>query len=158
MYSLRHVEAVDFPIICTFPQNEEELFYMFPKANFPLTPEQIENSLTTREKPTVVMDINKIVVAYANFYGREEGVCCWLGNVVVATNYRGTGASEYLIRSMMNIAKNELNMPKLQLVCHHTNPRALFFYTKLGFKPFGIRKIQREDGEIIAGIEMVIEL
>lgn len=158
MYSLRPVQAEDFPVICSMPLDEEELYFMFPSAHYPLTSEQMEHALHKREKPTVILDENQNVIAYANFYGREEGVHCWLGNVIVASQFRGTGASEFLIHSMMNIAKNELNVPRLKLVCHHTNPRAIFFYTKLGFKPFGIKKLKRQDGEIIAGIEMFIDL
>jgi RimJ/RimL family protein N-acetyltransferase len=157
MYSLRPVKVEDFPAICFMPLNEEELYYMFPSANYPLTPEQMEQALKTREKPTVILDENHTVIGYANFYGREKGVHCWLGNVIVAPECRGTGAAEFLIRSMMDIAKNELTVPTLKLVCHHTNPRALFFYTKLGFKPFGIKKLKRQHGDIIAGIEMFID-
>ncbi len=34
----RTVEPNDIPIICSFPQEPDELFYMFPKASYPLTP------------------------------------------------------------------------------------------------------------------------
>ncbi|WP_445667475.1 GNAT family N-acetyltransferase [Paenibacillus sp. FSL H8-0034] len=52
--------------------------------------------------------------------------------------FRGKGAAEYLIGSMMFTAKDELHVKALHLVCHNTNTRALMFYTKLNFKPYEI--------------------
>ncbi len=36
-FSHRPVTADDVNTLCSFPQGEQELFFMFPKANFPLT-------------------------------------------------------------------------------------------------------------------------
>lgn len=34
----RPVRPDDIPGICSFPQSPAELFYMFPKASYPLSP------------------------------------------------------------------------------------------------------------------------
>ncbi|NYS39579.1 GNAT family N-acetyltransferase, partial [Pseudomonas syringae pv. actinidiae] len=37
MFHHRPLEEKDIPIICELPQNADELFYMFPRATWPLT-------------------------------------------------------------------------------------------------------------------------
>jgi hypothetical protein len=39
------VENKDFESICNLPQNAEELFFMFPKAQYPFTIEQLETAV-----------------------------------------------------------------------------------------------------------------
>jgi len=44
----RPVKADDIKTICSFPLNAQELFYMFPKAQYPLTEAQLSNAITQR--------------------------------------------------------------------------------------------------------------
>ena len=41
MLAHREVRPDDVPTICAFPQSAEELYFLFPKATFPLTPAQL---------------------------------------------------------------------------------------------------------------------
>ncbi|MGM0885306.1 MAG: N-acetyltransferase family protein [Bacillota bacterium] len=157
MFTYRSLEPDDYPVISAFPQNELELFSMFPAGKYPLTPEQIAESAKTRWYPTVVLHENK-VVGYANFYGLEETIKCFLGNVIIAPSYRGKGASAALINEMIRQAKEELRVGKLQLICHNTNIAGLLFYKKLGFKPFDLTPMKNHLGETIVGISMELEL
>ena len=45
--SHRTIEKRDFETICSFPQNLEELFFMFPRAEYPLTVNQLETAVET---------------------------------------------------------------------------------------------------------------
>jgi ribosomal protein S18 acetylase RimI-like enzyme len=157
MFTYRSAVPNDYPAICTFPQDEQELFAMYPAGIYPLTPEQIAVAVKTRWNPTVVMDSGR-VVGYANFYGLEEGVKCWLGNVIVDPAYRGKGAAVELIQAMIRQAKEDLKVRKLQLVCHNTNVTGLLFYKKLGFTPFSLHPMRNHLGETIVGISMEMEL
>lgn len=157
MYVCRPAFTKDYPINCTFPQNAVELFAMYPSGKYPLTPEQLEKAARVRWHPTVVL-YNNCPVGYANFYGLEEKVKCSLGNVIVDPLHRGKGASSELIQEMIRLAKEELKVQRLELICHNTNTPGLLFYTKLGFKPFAIRKMKNHMGETIAGILMDKEL
>jgi hypothetical protein len=65
-YSCRPIAQADFSIITNFPLSAEELFYMFPSANFPLTPNQLEATSDSRLNPTVIM-FNDTVIGYANY-------------------------------------------------------------------------------------------
>lgn len=157
MYSCRPAVPADYPVICSFPRTEEELFYMFPSASYPLTAEQLDAAVRMRWRPTVVTHGEEIV-GFANFYGWEEGRHCHLGNVIVAAEHRGTGAASCLIHAMVDKARNELKVPRLLLVCHHSNPRAMLFYDKLGFTPYGFKRMTNRQGETIVGILMEMVL
>jgi hypothetical protein len=37
----RPVDPADLPLLCTFPQNARELFFLFPTATYPLTIEPL---------------------------------------------------------------------------------------------------------------------
>ncbi|GGG22174.1 GNAT family N-acetyltransferase [Paenibacillus abyssi] len=152
MYNYRSLQKNDLETICSFPKSEEELYYMFPKATYPLTPKQIEEAVKSRLEPTVVL-FNNEVVSYANFYD-HDGESCWLGNVIVSQDYRGKVVSQFLIETMESIAKQNMNVNKLKLVCHNTNTRAILFYKKHGFRPFDISIRVKPSGEFIAGIHM----
>jgi len=63
----RPVEERDIRIVCGFPQNEDELFSLFPKAAFPLALPQLQEAIAQRSDSTVV-ELRGAVVAFANFY------------------------------------------------------------------------------------------
>lgn len=54
------LEKSDAEVIVKFPQSEEELFYMFPKAEYPLNPEFLLKEAGNRFSPTVVMLDDKL--------------------------------------------------------------------------------------------------
>ena len=66
----------------------------------------------------------------------------------------GQQQQQALLLEMLRKAREELQVPKLKLVCHNTNLTALLFYNKLGFKPFDLRPMKNEAGETIVGIQM----
>lgn len=151
--SNKHLEA-----ICMFPQSKEELFYVSPNFKFPLTPNQILELLENRFEPTVlVRKHTNEVVAYANLYGMEEGIC-WLGNVIVSPSNRGCGTAGILLNVMITKAKEKYGMKKLLLSCHNTNSRGLAFYYKYGFKPYDIRITEVDDGNKVITIQMELEI
>lgn len=154
MYIHRPLAEEDLERICTFPQSAEELFYMSPRAKFPLTPEQILELRKGRYDPTVIVEESTgRVAAYANIYDAGEEVC-WLGNVIVSPDYRGKGAAEALIRAMLRLAKENHGAKRLLLSCHNTNSRGLAFYHKHGFRPFDIRISTLDDGRRMITIQM----
>lgn len=77
----RPVKADDIKTICSFPLNARELFYMFPKAQYPLTEAQLSSAITQRFDSTVVETGNS-VVGFANFYRAETGGVCCVGNLI----------------------------------------------------------------------------
>lgn len=156
----RNLLKEDLEIISLFPLNIEELFFISPRFEYPLTPDQIFKILENRFSPTVIIDTNtQLAIAYANLYDlNHEDSICWLGNVIVSPDYRGKGVSEYLINIMMDKARNEHGIKKMKLFCHNTNTRALIFYCNQGFAPCGYKIIMNQDNKKIVSIEMEKEL
>lgn len=76
MYAHRPLRDEDLQAICSFPQTPEELFYMSPRSEFPLTPDQILSLLENRFDPTVIVEESTgQVVAYANFMKMRMDRC-----------------------------------------------------------------------------------
>jgi len=153
MLQYRDAAHEDFKIIAGFPQNPEELFYMFPKGTFPVTPEQLEQVAASRFSPTVVTESGE-VVGYCNLYNVTAGGDCWVGNLIVHPARRGSGVATFLLQAIGERARTEYGCREIRLVCHNTNTRALLLYSHLGFKPFDIQVGEDPHGNRIARILM----
>lgn len=151
---LRHrpIAEPDFHAICGFFQNEEELFFAFPKATYPLTTKQLRHSIEARVDPTVI-ERGGVAVGFANFYRWESGIC-YVGNVVVAPGARDQGVASYLIRTMAALAKRKHNAREVRVSCFNANVGGLLTYSRLGFEPFDIEKRQALDGKFVALIHL----
>ncbi|MDM8517489.1 GNAT family N-acetyltransferase [Desulfobacterales bacterium HSG16] len=149
----RSVEEKDIPSICSFPQNADELFFLSPKSEFPLTPSQLLNIIMQRSDSTVV-EYNGDVVAFANFYHWESGGRCSIGNVIVSSATRGQGVGRYLIEQMIGLAFSKYQAIEVTVSCFNRNTDGLLFYPKLGFQPFAVEKRQDKNGHQVALIHM----
>lgn len=125
----------DLPLVCSFPTSAEELFYLFPRASFPLTPEQLMAAVEERRDSTIVVS-DEQPVAFANFYRWERGGACVLGNVIVAPHMRGRGVGRYLIDAMLDLAFVSHEADDVLVSCFNRNTGGLLFYSRLGFRPF----------------------
>lgn len=153
--SLQHrpVTRDDIPMLCSFPQGASELFYMFPKAHYPLTVAQLAEAIDQRFESTVV-ELNGALVGFANFYRAEPGGVCCIGNVIVAPNARGQGVASYLVRLMTRIAFERYNACEVQISCFNVNTAGLLLYPRLGFIPYGIEERRAPDGSRVALVQM----
>lgn len=133
--SYRTVVASDLEKICQLPKNEEELFFMFPKAEYPLIESQLESAINSRFDSTVVL-FNNDIVGFANFYEVNKNKNCSIGNVVVNANYRNMGIGKYLIQTMEQIAVEKYNVSELHISCFNTNTKGILLYSKLGYIPY----------------------
>ena len=124
----------DVERICAFPQSVQELFHLFPKADYPLTVDQLTRAMRERTANTVVL-ANGDVAAFANLNKWEPNGICAIGNVCVAPHYRGCGAGTYLINVLVDTAKQDHNAASVEVSCFETNPDALKLYERLGFSP-----------------------
>ncbi|MEK5254464.1 GNAT family N-acetyltransferase [Paenibacillus sp. FSL F4-0125] len=157
-YSYRKAVSTDYATICAFPKDSTEVFFMSPKLEYPLTSEQLEQAAQGRDKQTVILNEHDQVIGYANLYYQQEQELYWLGNVIISPDYRGKGAAEYLIHTMLAAAKEDLQLHELHLVCHNVNTKGMLLYSRLGFKPYEIVKRTGPQETTIAGIFMKIEL
>ena len=116
--SHRPVESIDFETICQLPKNSEELFFMFPKAVYPLTVCQLKSAIENRFASTVILlrtqyevrVYKEQIVGFANFYEVKENEFCSIGNVIVKSNLRNKGIGTFLIKTMENIGIEKYNV------------------------------------------------
>ena len=153
MSAHRPVQAADIPIICQFPQSAEELFFLFPKATYPLTPEHLQGAIDQRFDSTVVLWEGR-PVGFANFYICKPGEECHIGNVIVDPQMRGKGVGRYLIQTMIDIAFGKHAVQEVHISCFHRNGAGLLLYAKMGFKPFAIEERQDHLNQRIALIKL----
>jgi len=149
----RPVEEKDIAIICSFPRSEEELFFLFPKAVFPLTPTQLQDAIAHRSDATVV-ELDGEVVAFANFYRWETAGCCSIGNVIVSPVARGHGVGQYLIKQMIALAASKHQAAEVTVSCFNQNVAGLLLYPKLGFQPYAVEERNDKKGTRVALIHM----
>lgn len=151
--SHRTVEVSELKKLCQLPKDEEELFFMFPKAEYPLTESQLESSINSRFDSTVIL-FNDIIVGFANFYEVKKSQYVSIGNVVVDANYRNLGIGKYLIQAMEQIAIEKYDVSELHLSCFNTNTKGILLYSKLGYIPYEIEKWLSFQNESLALIKM----
>lgn len=149
----RPVAEKDIQVICGFPQSKDELFFLFPKADFPLATSQLQDAIAQRSDSTVV-ELGGEVVAFANFYRWETGGCCSIGNVIVSPAVRGCGVGRYLIEQMIALAFSKHQAAEVTVSCFNQNVAGLLFYPKLGFQPYAIEERQDKKGNRVALIHM----
>jgi len=151
--SYRPVCKDDYEFICSLPRNPEELFFMFPKAVYPLTIHQLESAVSTRYNSTVIL-YGEVIAGFANFYEMVENEYCSIGNVIVNPEYRNQGIGKFIIETMEHIAHEKYNVSEYRLSCFNTNTNGILLYTKLGYRPYEIERYTNRDNEAFALIEM----
>lgn len=149
----RPVQPHDIATICCFPQGPDELFYMFPRAEYPLTPAQLSDAIASRSGSTVV-EGDGTVLAFANFYKAEHSGVCALGNVVVAPAARGHGVARYLVQCMIELARSRFEAREVWVSCFNHNTAGLLLYPQLGFVPFAVEERQGPDNTRVALVQM----
>lgn len=152
-FTHRPVRAEDVLAICNFPQTPKELFFMFPKAQYPLTDDQLLASIAQRSDSTVVEE-NGSVIGFANFYKFERGGVCAIGNVIVSPTARGKGVAKFLVETMVGLAIDRHRASEVQLSCFNENTAGLLLYPQLGFVPFEIEERLSPDGRRVALLNM----
>lgn len=154
MLSHRAAQEEDLPALCRLVQSPQELYYFYPRARFPLTPEQARQILGRSEDCTVVT-MDGQLAAFANFTRVVQHRSCALGNVIVAGSLRGRGVGRYLLDVMIRQAKERHQAAEIETDCPSDNVAGLLLYTKLGFAPTGIEVRYGPDGERRALIHLV---
>ncbi len=151
--SHREVEETDLATICGFPQSAEELFFLFPRASYPLTPAQLQEAVGQRVDSTVVLHRDE-VVGFANFHQVEAGSHCAIGNVVVAPQARGHGVGSDLIRHMSGLAFARHRAREVRISCFNRNVAGLLLYPRLGFQPYAVEERRDPQGGRIVLIHL----
>jgi ribosomal protein S18 acetylase RimI-like enzyme len=132
------------------------LFFLFPKAVFPLTPTQLQDAIEQRSD-SMVVELSGEIVAFANFYRWESGGRCSIGNVIVSPAARGRGVGRYLIEQMLGLAFSKHQASEVTVSCFNQNVAGLLLYPKLGFQPYAVEERQNKKGNRVALIHMRLQ-
>lgn len=136
--AFRPVRDADLPAICAFAHSADELYYLAPRARFPLSVDQLAASIAQRSDSSVVCR-GDAVLAFANIYKREEGAC-WVGNVAVAAQARRQGVARFLMQQMGRLAAERYGAGELRVSCFNPNTAGLLLYRRLGYTPFALEE------------------
>lgn len=156
-FQTRPLAPEDLPTICAFPQSQEELFFLFPRGRYPLTPDQLAEAVAPRRDATVVTEAGR-VLAFADFYRWAPGGDWAVGHVVVAPDARGRGVGRYLMAAMGERARAGHQARALTVSCFQGNGAGLLFYHHLGFVPYGLEERQDWFGYPMALIHLRLNL
>lgn len=136
--AFRPVRDADLATICAFARSPEELYYLAPRASFPLTPEQLATSIAQRSDSSVVC-LGDTVLGFANIYKREQGAC-YVGNVAVSAQARRQGVARFLMQRMAQLAAERYAASELRVSCFNPNTAGLLLYARLGYTPFALEE------------------
>ncbi|NQD92061.1 GNAT family N-acetyltransferase [Pseudomonas sp. CrR25] len=153
-FSHRPASAADLAAIVEFPQNAQELFFSYPKANWPLSVGQLAAAMAERRDSTVAL-LDDRVAGFANFYQWQHGDFCALGNLMVAPWARGRGAAQYLVSAMEELARTHFKATRMQVSCFNANSAGLLLYPRLGYRLSAVLERQDPQGARVALIQFV---
>ena len=153
MLIFRKATHSDLPELLKFPQDQQELFYFFPSANFPLTLEQLEQQLSKGYESTVMVE-NHQLVGFANFYKVKKHNIAFIGNVIIRPDRRREGLGRKLIEKILTTGFTELKVNEVHLSCYESNLSAMQFYTGLGFNAYAREQRPNQDNHPVALIHL----
>ena len=153
MCEYRTATKEDFSEICALVTNEDELFWVYPSGQFPLTVDQLMKLSRERKDLTVVVEKERII-GFANFYKYIQGKSAFIGNVVIDKCNRGKGIGRNLILYMLERARKIHNLNEVHISVFNENTPALLLYSTLGFMPYEIEERNSPRGKRIALIHM----
>lgn len=143
------MELKDIPLICEFPQTQEELFYLFPKATYPLSVQELRDAIESRAESTVV-EYDGEVAGFANFYRYDTEGICSIGNMVVSPAFRKRGVATFLVEHMKKVGFTKYFAAEITVSCFNENVGGLLLYPKLGFQPYAIEERKKKDMRRVA--------
>ncbi|MFZ5602614.1 MAG: GNAT family N-acetyltransferase [Pseudomonadota bacterium] len=145
---IRPARVDDLAVVATFPQTSDELFYVHPVAQFPLTAEQLLPNFQNRKGNTVI-ESSGAVVAFANYISVTEQGDATIGNVVVDPARRGGGFGKALLEFLMQNAAQQYGCRRALIPCFNENTPGLLFYQRLGFVPCAYEPRVKPDGRTV---------
>ncbi len=131
-------EEKDFDRLIKWAYEEETLIqFAGPIFTFPLTNEQLYGYISNKERlPFKVIDsVTNTVIGHAEISPSKETNAIKICRILIGDKTkRGKGYGEKIIKSLLEIAFNELNKEKAELKVFDWNIGAIKCYEKVGFK------------------------
>lgn len=152
LLSHRPAVTADLAEIVSFALTADELFFCYPKADWPLSIGQLAAAMAGRRDSTVVL-LDGRLAGFANFYQWQHDDHCALGNLMVAPWARGHGVAHYLVTVMEQLARAHHHAKRMQVSCFNANSAGLLLYPKLGYTLSGVLERRDPQGQRVALIQ-----
>jgi ribosomal protein S18 acetylase RimI-like enzyme len=136
-FKIRKFNLKDIDAVCKFSKNKDDIFFSFPQISYPLSKKKILQLIEKRPE-SYVLTLKSIVIGFANFFNLIKMEECFIGNVLIHSEYRGKGAGKYMMKKMIEIAWRKLKVKVVKITCFNNNYNALALYTNLNFVPYKI--------------------
>ncbi|MES2773197.1 MAG: GNAT family protein [Bacteroidota bacterium] len=141
--------------------DSKEMLMQFggPGFNFPLTDEQLEQSLAdpNRYAFKVVDNATNAIIGHAQVYSTEDSAI--LGRILIGEKAnRGRGLGEQIVELLLELAFSGFGKTRVQLNVFDWNAGAIKCYEKVGFVVDPSKKLERKiNGETWIALNMVID-
>jgi RimJ/RimL family protein N-acetyltransferase len=135
----------------------EEMLMQFagPLFTFPLTYEQLDQSLSVTNRYAFSAFENEIMIGYAEIYLTEKAA--HLGRIIVSEEMRGKRRGEQIVRKLLEIAFNKFNKCEASLNVFDWNIYAVKCYEKVGFQINPERNLERHvNGKKWIALNMIL--
>lgn len=160
MIRLEKFGKENYASLISWIDSEEALMeFGGPLFTFPLTPEQLDHSLSDPNRIVfcVVDDESNISIGHCEIYLTENSAK--LGRILVGPqDQRGKGLGQQIVRLLLHHIFRDLGKPIADLNVFDWNTGAIRCYEKVGFTINPDKKLEREiKGETWIAINMVID-
>ncbi|MGH2649241.1 MAG: GNAT family N-acetyltransferase [Ginsengibacter sp.] len=146
MIQLEKFEIINCKKLISWIDNAETLMqFAGPSFSFPLTREQLENSLSDKNRFAFqALETNaKAMIGYGEIYLREKSA--FLGRIIIGDKkFRGKGFGQVIVNQLIDFAFNTLNQPKIELNVFEWNTPAINCYKRVGFAFNPVKKSERK--------------
>lgn len=149
----RPARESDYKVICKLISSAEELFYVYPKGQYPLTVAQLTQLAEIRTELTVALH-NSTIIGFANLYNYKPAQSAFIGNVVIKQNYRGKHLGKQIVKHMLDKAFDKYHLAEVHISVFSENTAALLLYSSLGFSPYAIEERMDFNNQRVALIHM----
>ena len=111
---LREADTQDFEAIVRLVPTRDDLFLVYPKGKYPFSVDQVHSLAKSRKELTVAVE-REGVIGFANLYDIEKGKWAFVGNVVVAREFRSRGVGRLLVSHMIQKAFDKYGVSEVRI-------------------------------------------
>ena len=146
--------------LISWVNSEEELMqFAGPAFNFPLTNQQLDESLSDKNRIAfrIVDDNTNLSIGHAEIYLTDQSA--YLGRILIANKeQRGKGLGQQIVHLLLDFVFSKHGKTKAELNVFDWNIAAIKCYEKAGFVINPIKKHERKiKNEIWTAINMTID-
>lgn len=161
MIRLEIFDENSYTDLISWVESEEQLMqFARPVFTYPLTKEQIENSISDKNRFAfkVVNCETNTTIGHSEIYLTDQSAC--LGRILIGNKeLRGKGLGQQIVNLLLDIVFSKLDKSKAELNVFDWNIEAIKCYEKVGFTINPNKKIDRQiNSKSWTAINMTIDI